>query len=395
MLALAAAPDAPVASAAATREEDLAALRARIEALRGELEERQADRREARDALRGSEVAISNANRALRGLEAAARETRSAIAELGVRSSAQLRSLEARQEALGRLLAARAVASLSGGAPDFVRLALSGVDLADGARRLHYLTYVSQDSARMIQAQRAGLAELSRLKSESEGKARELAAIEARGRADREQLLGERRTRRQLLDRIAGEIRSAKKRIQVLLADESRLARVIEEIGKLLAARPGAGYARVSSVPEAAAAAQASRQLSDPFSTLKGRLRLPVRGVLAGPFGTQRAAGMASANGVFIRAPEGEPVRAIAPGQVVYADWMRGFGNLLIVDHGEAYLSIYANNESLLKRTGDAVKLGEPLATVGQSGGNQETGLYFELRHLGRPFDPLRWANLK
>jgi septal ring factor EnvC (AmiA/AmiB activator) len=74
---------------------------------------------------------------------------------------------------------------------------------------------------------------------------------------------------------------------------------------------------------------------------------------------------------------------------------MRGFGNLLIVDHGDAYLSIYGNNESLLKQTGDPVALGEPLATVGSSGGNEETGLYFELRHLGKPFDPLSWVKLK
>ena len=101
------------------------------------------------------------------------------------------------------------------------------------------------------------------------------------------------------------------------------------------------------------------------------------------------------AKGVFIRAPQGQPVRAVAKGQVVYADWMRGFGNLLIVDHGENYLSIYANNEALLKEIGDAVAPGEPVAITGSSGGNEETGLYFELRHLGRAFDPLSWVKLK
>ena len=88
-------------------------------------------------------------------------------------------------------------------------------------------------------------------------------------------------------------------------------------------------------------------------------------------------------------------MRAIAHGQVVYADWMRGFGNLLILDHGDAYLSIYANNESLLKQVGDTVAKGEPVATTGASGGNEETGLYFEMRHLGRAFDPLSWVKLK
>ena len=118
-------------------------------------------------------------------------------------------------------------------------------------------------------------------------------------------------------------------------------------------------------------------------------------GELVGRFGAPRDVGPAGKNGVFIRAPEGQPVRAVAAGQVVYADWMRGFGNLLIVDHGEAYLSIYANNESLLKQTGDPVAAGETLATVGASGGNEQSGLYFELRHLGRAFDPLRWVVLK
>ena len=375
-------------------------LRSRIEALRSDLEGRESDRREARDTLRDSERAISDANRALRTVEAEARAARAAIAELGARRAVQERSREAGQNALWRLLAARAVAGLSGATPDFVRLALSGEDLADAARKLHYLTYVSRAAAQMIEAHRLGLAEIGRLNADSESKALALAALEARARGDRELLLKERREHRRLLERIAGEIRSAKKRIQVLLADESRLARLVQEIGKVLAARPGAGYARVTAVPEPGPAAPdgvfSDRLFSTRlFSTLKGRLRLPVRGELAGRFGTLRNEGGVSAKGVFIRAPEGEPVRAVGAGRVVYADWMRGFGNLLIVDHGEAYLSIYGNNESLLKQSGDPVTLGEPLATVGQSGGNEQTGLYFELRHLGRPFDPLSWVKLK
>ena len=377
------------------REEDLAALRARIDSLRTELEDKETDRREARDALRASEVAISDANRALQAVEAEIRAVRAAIAGLAARRAVQERALETSQASLGRLLAARALAGMSGGAPDFVRLALSGEDLADAARRLHYLPYVSRAAAQVIATHRSGLAEAARLKTDSEHQARELAAVEARGRSDREGLLRERREHRRLLERIAGEIRSARRRIQVLLADESRLARLVREIGKVLAARPGAGYARVTAVPEAATAGATGAIPPRLFSTFKGSLRLPVRGELAGRFGTPSQEGGISAKGVFIRAPEGEKVLAVGAGRVVYADWMRGFGNLLIVDHGEAFLSIYGNNESLLKQTGDTVGLGEPLATVGHSGGNEQTGLYFELRHLGRPFDPLRWVKLK
>jgi septal ring factor EnvC (AmiA/AmiB activator) len=130
---------AALAAQAASREEDLAALRARIESLRSEVEGRESDRREARDALRASEVAVSAANRELQAQEAAARDARAAIGQLGTRRSLQERALDAQQDALGRLLAARAVASLSGGAPDFVRLALSGEDLADTTRRLPFI----------------------------------------------------------------------------------------------------------------------------------------------------------------------------------------------------------------------------------------------------------------
>jgi septal ring factor EnvC (AmiA/AmiB activator) len=88
-------------------------------------------------------------------------------------------------------------------------------------------------------------------------------------------------------------------------------------------------------------------------------------------------------------------VRAVAAGRVVFAEWMRGFGNLMIIDHGQSYLTIYGNNEALLKQVGDAVTAGDAIATVGNSGGNPDSGLYFEIRHQGQAFDPLRWVSLK
>jgi septal ring factor EnvC (AmiA/AmiB activator) len=122
---------------------------------------------------------------------------------------------------------------------------------------------------------------------------------------------------------------------------------------------------------------------------LRGQLRAPVAGKLAARFGAKR--GEASWKGVFIKAAEGADVRAVAGGRVVFADWMRGFGNLIIVDHGSQYLSIYGNNQTLLKRAGDAVKAGDQIASAGNTGGNEESGLYFELRHLGQAFDPASW----
>ena len=359
-------------------------MRARIEALKSGLGEKEADRREARDALRDSERAISDANRALRALEAEGRAAQADLARLASRQKALEASLARQQAALGRVLAARYAA----GAPDALKVALSGENPSDVARKLYYLAELSRATAQLLRELRAGLADAAQVRRAAEERRQRLESIEAQRRADRDTILAERRERRRVLDRVSVEIRKTRRQMQTLLADERRLARLVEEIGRVLAARPGAGYARVEKVPELGS-------LAGPFSGLRGKLRLPVRGELIGRFGAPRRAGPAGQKGVFIRAREGEAVRAVAAGQVVYADWMRGFGNLLIVDHGEAYLSIYANNESLLKQTGDPVAAGEAVATVGASGGNEQSGLYFELRHLGQAFDPVRWVLLK
>ena len=129
------------------------------------------------------------------------------------------------------------------------------------------------------------------------------------------------------------------------------------------------------------------------FAARRGQLRLPVKGTIAGRFGQPRPEGGASWKGIFIRAAEGLEVRAVAAGSVVFSDWLRGFGNLLVIDHGDDFLSVYGNNESLLAGVGASVKDGESVATVGNSGGNPDSGLYFELRHRGQPFDPLKWAS--
>ena len=324
--------------------------------------------RESRDALRDSERAISNANRALARSAAESRQVRAEAARIAERRRATEAQIAQREAAIERMLVAWSAA----GAPDALRVMLSGADPADLGRKLHYLGAISRAAAALIAEQRAALAELERLGGEARLRADRLRAIEQASRAERDKVLAERRERQRVLTALGADIRKNRREIQVLKADEARLARLVEAL-----ARAAAGT------------------MTEPFSALRGKLRLPVRGELTARYGAPRGAAGMVAKGVFIRAPEGQPVRAIARGQVVYADWMRGFGNLLIVDHGESYLSIYANNETLLKEPGDPVAPGEPIATTGLSGGNEETGLYFEMRHLGRAFDPLSWVKLK
>ncbi len=365
-----------MAGPAAAQDEKLQALRSRIERLSDEVRKTESASREARDALRDSERAISEANRTLAALQAEGAALRRESARIAQRRGALERSLSERQAAVERMLATRQAA----GAPEALRVALSGDDPGALSRTLYYVRQVSLATAGTLAAYRTGLVEQARLAREAESRRERLKAVERSSRADRERILKERRERKRVFDRLAGDIRKGRREIGVLRADETRLARLIEGIGRVLG--------RVELVPERDGG-------REPFSALRGKLRLPVRGELGGRFGAPRGAALAEAKGVFIRAAEGQPVRAVGRGQVVYADWMRGFGNLMIVDHGESYLSIYANSESLLKQVGEPVASGETIATTGSSGGNEETGLYFELRHQGRAFDPLRWVRLR
>ncbi len=235
---------------------------------------------------------------------------------------------------------------------------------------------------------------------EEEAKRRARARAEAKERESREKLAGKSRTD----DKAKADPKDA-------IADNAKNA--AQPRGS---AAPGAGGATGNQGATASNASSASGNASAPagstmasrkpaddaeplpppdghaFAGQRGKLKMPVKGELLATFGTRRAEGPAW-KGVFIKAPEGSEVRAAGAGEVVFADWMRGFGNLLIVDHGGQYMSIYGNNQAVLKRPGDRVKAGDVVATVGNSGGNEQSGLYFEMRHQGRAIDPLSWMN--
>lgn len=148
--------------------------------------------------------------------------------------------------------------------------------------------------------------------------------------------------------------------------------------------KPDPAAARAADIALAPAAADGA------FAGMRGRMNAPISGRIAARFGAKRGDGP-TWKGMFIKASEGAEVHAVAGGRVVFANWMRGFGNLIIVDHGNEYLSIYGNNQTLLKHAGDTVKAGDQIASAGNTGGNEESGLYFELRHLGKAFDPAGW----
>ncbi|MCX7891019.1 MAG: peptidoglycan DD-metalloendopeptidase family protein [Burkholderiales bacterium] len=381
--ALAAAPAAP------GEKEALDALRKRLEHLRSEIASAEGSRTEAADQLRESESAISEANRALaeigNALAAARAELRAVEAE-----AARVGGEKAVREAeLARMLHARYVAHR----PGPLALLLSGEDPNRIARELVYAGYLSRAHAELVRALETDRQRLTELAERAREKDTELASLERAQRAERERLVREQAARRAVLARVSDQLRKQRRELATLERDEKRLERLVANLAR--AARPPVPapprgekpLARNDKVPEPGAEAGV-------FSALKGRLRLPVRGELSGRYGAPREGGLAW-KGLFLRAPEGEEVRAVAAGRVVFADWLRGFGNLLVLDHGQGYLTIYGHNQAVLKRPGDAVHGGEVVATVGATGGAEESGLYFEIRDQGRPVDPMAWVNTR
>lgn len=375
----------PAMAVAAGPSDQLKELRGRIDRLQQQLTESEESKSEASDALRESERAISNVNRRLFVLETKQRGLREALARLD-QQTARIRDDADKQEALlARLLYQQYLS----GQPEALRLIASQQDSNQVARQLHYLTYVSRARAELITALRRDAADLERLSSEAQANSHELARLQSERVKEKGQLQRERQQHASMLKQVSDQISRQRNEISQLKRNEERLAKLVDRLARELARAPARqGRTRNEQVPEPL------RGVSS-FPALKGRLRLPVTGELVNQFGSPRADTGLSWKGLFIAANQGQEVKAVAAGRVVFADWLRGFGNLMILDHGGGYMSLYGNNEALLRQVGDTVKAGDPIAAVGASGGNSETGLYFELRFQGKPFDPLTWANLK
>ncbi|HET9576877.1 MAG TPA: peptidoglycan DD-metalloendopeptidase family protein [Usitatibacter sp.] len=375
---------APAKNKPAPSDQDLRELRDKIERLQKGLAAKEESRGEATEQLRASSLAVSEARRALFELSQRRREIEGELEGIAAQEQ-EARAGIARQEDLaGKLLRLQ----YQQGSPDRLRLLLEGRDAATVARQLDYYGYIQRARGELIEELRRKSGKLAALGEEARQRREELAANEAQQADETRRLEKERATRAALVGKLAGEIAKSRREIGRLKRDETRLARLVQEIARAIAKPPRRNTAPAQRVENVADASSSSR----PFESLKGQLRLPVRGELAGRFGQPREEAGTTWKGLFIRSVTGEMVHAVADGRVVYADWLRGFGNLLILDHGAGFMSLYAYNEGLLRKVGEMVRGGDPVAEVGASGQSAESGLYFELRRDGKPFDPMRWV---
>ncbi|MDR1162781.1 MAG: peptidoglycan DD-metalloendopeptidase family protein [Candidatus Accumulibacter sp.] len=375
-------------------ESNLKELRGQINALRKEMVATETRRASAVDQLKSIDQSISTTQRELHTLARQRDAIQKNLKDIGFQEKWLETRLAEQQNRLESLVFRQYVR----GDPYSLQVLLNGGDPNQMARDLYYLSRIGGAHRLILMEIENLIRQKQALAETTQKRASELDGVEAQRKKQHEKLLAQQTQRKTMLDKISARIQEQRREIGNLERDEKRLSQLVERLAKILAEeaekKARAVPKRRTAPTEVAIEATPEASSESRFARLRGSLRLPTRGVVTNRFGAPRQEG-SSWKGLFIRAAAGSEVKSIASGRVVFADWMRGFGNLMIVDHGDNYLSIYGNNDALLKQVGDATDGGDVIASVGNSGGNPESGLYFEIRYRGQPLDPLKWASLK
>lgn len=371
-------------AACATKQEQLDNLRKRISALQQELEKTSESKSEAADALRESERAISDSNRKLHELAQQQRQATHSLEQMRKQSAQLEHDVQGQQDLLGKLLYQQYL----GGREEYLKLLLNNHSPNQAARELRYYEYIARDRADWLKMLRSNLDQLNLLTEQASQKRDEIASLQHDAQTQKQHLEKDKRARRHVLAQISTQLKQQRREMGRLQRNENRLSRLVEKLSSMLEHPRDANLPSNNRLPD-------DRFDGVPFASLKGKLTLPVKGQITNRFGTPHQDSRILWKGLFVRAHNGQPVKAVAAGRVVFADWLRGFGNLLIIDHGKGYMSLYGYNETLYHQVGDTLHGGDTVATVGNSGGNEDSGLYFELRYKGKPIDPMRWVSAK
>jgi septal ring factor EnvC (AmiA/AmiB activator) len=358
----------------------VAAERRKIEGQRGD----------ASKQLRAVDEQLGHSSRALHDTEAQLARERASLAQLQQRRDDMESRLGTQRAELAALL--RAAYTVGGDAP--LKLLLAQDRVADASRVLTWHRYLQRDRAQRITALAAELHELEMLEQRIAEQQRALDAARERQRTQLVQLQGDRKQRAQAVARLETRYQDKRSREKALGSDVAGLKKLLSQ---LRAAAARAEAARRAAAERATREAGKSGQprpkpplIANATPIRVGGLGWPLSGNLLAGYGANLPDGGTS-SGLLIGAPTGATVKAVANGKVVFADWMNGYGLILIIDHGNGYMSLYAHNEALLRDAGDDVKRGDAVASVGSSGGAGPPALYFELRRNGDPVNPNSW----
>ena len=349
-------------------QQKLEQVRAHIHELTEALRSTGSERDEATAALRKQETAIAAAAVGLQAIDKQLAEQLAELDALNLQRETLASKLGKQREALAVLL--RSAYAL--GRSEELKLLLQQEDVGAIARVLAYHRYFQRARVDRIDGLLLDLKQLADVQQHIEDKRGELTATRSQRETEVAALQLQRDERARLLADLDVKVKDQQARLALMAKDEQGLLQLLEKLRDVFA-----------DIPDKVTGAE-------PFASLRGRLPMPATGRILTGFGGRDESGR-TLSGVLIGSTDGSPVHAIARGRVAYADWLKGYGMLLILDHGDGYMSLYGYNESLRKEVGDWVSSGETIASSGSSGGQKSAALYFELRLKGKPINPKSW----
>ena len=355
------------------QREKLVKLKETISDLQGTLDRDRSKHGKLRSQLRHAEKAIGGLIRQIDIVERKLKQQKKRMKGLQGERQTLWTDL-ARQR---RVLAGQIRTAYAMGRQEYMKLLLNQQNPSVMGRTLVYYDYLNRARTAKIGVIDESVTRLEKLEVQIKDQTKRLKRTRVEQLAQKKKLEKSRINRTRVLVKLDKRIRTREEKLQLYRADAKQLERLMEGLREALADVPANAGQRKA------------------FKSLRGRLRLPVRGKIAATFGSRRKAGGFRWQGVMIRAKQGTDVKTVSHGRVAFADWLRGFGLMVIIDHGDGYMSLYGHNESLYVETGDWVEAGDVVAAVGKSGGQKRSGLYFEIRTNGKPTNPLRWCRRK
>ena len=375
----------------AQTQQQLDATRQDIAELKKTLGKLQEEKAGVQKDLKATETDIGNLEKQVEALQQELKKTEGELERLDTEKK-KLQSARVEQQ---RLIAIQARSAYQNGREEYLKLLLNQQNPEKFARTLTYYDYLSKARLEQLRTFNETLRQLANVEQEIATQQQQLLAQRADLDSRRQALETERGKRQQVLAKLNSDMKDRDQKLQSREQDQADLSKVLKTIEETLArqAREPVEPPKKARTTLGPMVSSDGASYGGAFSAARGKLPWPVNGRLLARFGDARGSdARAKWDGVMISANPGTQVRAVHGGRVVFADWLRGAGLLVILDHGNGYLSLYGHNQSLLKSAGDIVKAGEAISTVGDSGGQDAAGLYFAIRQQGRPTDPSQWC---
>ncbi len=353
-----------------SKQQELEGVRQQIAELLKKIKSEQSEKTEIEQKLRSVETKLGKLRRAMGKLKKQIKANTDKLSALKKQRAKLQRQLQEQRQLLAKQLHSAYIS----GNREQIKLILNQEDPAALSRLSNYFDYINQARSDQIAATQVTMAEIVEVGLAIENKNKALLSLEQQHEVQRKTLTSNLSTRKKVLDKIRTQLKQEGKKLSQLRRNEKDIQALIASLSQLLDDIPDGPTAHID------------------FSKLKGKLKWPTLGKANNQFGESRNVGDLKWHGIMLSAPAGREVKAVASGRVAFADWLQGFGLLIIIDHDNGYLSLYGHNQILFKEAGDWVAANEAISQVGDSGGLDQSALYFELRHKGKPINPRSWC---